>query len=295
MNTFKGKTVVITGGTDGIGAATALQLCRLGADVIAFGRSPSKAERVVEAAKGMAGTIRVLTEDFSLLRDVETAAYALGERIKKIDVLVHCVGIILARTEYTQEGLEKDFAVSYLSRFVFNEILYKEGHLREDTKLLNIAASSPKVPKYAQMEFDDLEKVKSRTGMKGHGQAQLANDIYAAMAADRYGLVAIGYGPGSVDTSIRREIPKWIRVVMKPFFKTRKAQEVAHQLVAILADQSHKPPATYFYNKNGKFEPSAFITNRKRQQELLTVSQKLIDNIIESTDLRTQTSDAKYS
>lgn len=278
MHLFKDKTILITGGTDGIGSATALKLCSLGANIIIFGRSLSKANHLIEASKNLDGTIRGITQDFSLMRDVELSAHSLERMIRKVDVVIHCVGIILTRAEYTKEGLEKNFAVSYLSRFVFNETLYKEGYFHENTQILNVAASAPKVPKFSQMEFDTLDKVEARKGMKGHGQAQLANDLYTAIASKRYHLTSIGYGPGSVDTNIRREIPKWIRVLMKPFFKTRQAEEVANHLIEILKETFNKSSNTYFYDKNGLFEINPFIANLKRQNDLLNASKTLMEN-----------------
>lgn len=84
---------------------------------------------------------------------------------------MHAVGILISRTEHTAEGIEKDFAVSYQSRFVFLETASAKGLLRPSTRLLNIAASAPKVPRYQQLDLSDLAVVKPRVGMKSHGQA----------------------------------------------------------------------------------------------------------------------------
>ncbi|MEM7512090.1 MAG: SDR family NAD(P)-dependent oxidoreductase [Bacteroidota bacterium] len=281
MDKFKDKVAVITGGTDGIGAATAIELCRLGAKVIILGRTQAKADIILDRAERLTGSMEVIVSDFSLMRNVQEAASILKEQVDRIDILIHAVGILLPRAEHTPEGIEKDFAVSYLSRFVFNEELHAQGLFSSETKMINIAASSPKIPKYAQMDFDDIEQVQARVGMKGHGQAQLANDLYTAISADRYGITTIGYGPGSVDTSIRREIPKIIQWVMKPFFKTRKPEEVASQFIDILSSDHHAPKEYYFYNQHGSFEASSFIADSKRQLDLLEVSTSLVENAIE--------------
>ncbi|MEM1260369.1 MAG: SDR family NAD(P)-dependent oxidoreductase [Bacteroidota bacterium] len=278
MSPFENKTVIITGGTDGIGAAMALELCGRGANVTILGRSPEKANVVIKASTKLNGRIRAFTADFSVMRNVERTVQDLMVDIDKVDFLVHGVGILLPRNENTVEGLEKNFAVSYLSRFLLNEILFDNGRFKGDTKLLNIAASAPEVPKFAQMDFDDIDKVKARTGTKGHGQAQLANDIYTIIAADRYGLVSISYGPGSVETNIRREFPKLARMLMKPFFKPRKPHEVASQLAMILGDGEHSSARPYFYNKIGAFGPSEFLMDSSRQEDLLGVTLELIEN-----------------
>lgn len=282
MKNFKNKIAVITGGTDGMGAATALKLCELGATVFIMGRSQAKADAILEKAANLSGTIEAIISDFSLMKTANQAANLIVEKIDKIDILIHGVGILISRTEHTAEGIEKDFAIGYLSRFVFTEELFKKRLLHSQTKMINIAASSPKIPKYFQMEFNDIEEVEARVGMTSHGQAQLANDLYTAITSNRYGITAIGYGPGSVDTSIRREVPKWLQVIMKPFFKTRKPEEVANQFVEILSDHTLMSNHSYYFNKNGKFEISPFIANTNRQKELLettvVLSEKALNN-----------------
>jgi NAD(P)-dependent dehydrogenase (short-subunit alcohol dehydrogenase family) len=215
-----GRTAVVTGGTDGIGAATALRLYRQGAHVTIIGRSQAKADALTAraAAEAGRGSLRAVVADLSEMATVEATVNRLAGDTPAIDVLVHAVGILLPRTEHTVEGMEKDFAVGYLSRFVFLEAAARHHLLHPGTRMINIAASSPKIPSFARMEFTDLAEVQARVGMRSHGQAQLANDLLTAQAPVRYGISAVGYGPGSVNTNIRREVPALIRAIMKPFF-----------------------------------------------------------------------------
>lgn len=279
MTHFAGKNIVITGGTDGIGAATALGLVKQGAQVTIVGRDRQKASALAARAKVLQGRLSYLTSDFSLMSNVRQTALEIANSGKEVDFLVHCVGTLITRKQFTSEGFEKDFAVSFLSRFVFNETLAHKRVMTSHTKIVNLAASSPRIPSFARMEFDSITEVRSRTGMVSHGQAQLANDLYTVLAADRYHLVAIGYGPGSVDTNIRREIPKVIRMLMKPFFywTTRQPEHVAADLLNIMASDRHFPGHYYFYNKSGAFAPSEFITNKKRQQDLLNTTLQLLN------------------
>jgi hypothetical protein len=154
-----------------------------------------------------------------------------------------------------------------------------QGLLTNATILLNVAASAPKIPSYAQMEFSNLQEVQSRVGMKSHGQAQLANDIFTQFAASRYGITTIGYGPGSVNTNIRRELPKFLVALVQPFFSfsTRESKEVGQQLVSILADANLKKGQAQYFNKRGAFSVSPFIADARRQNELLATSLALSD------------------
>lgn len=278
---MKTKTALVVGGTDGIGAAVALELFKREVRVIIIGRSKEKATKVVEASKMLKsnGALEVIVSDFSLMKNVKATVRKLKETIESIDILVYTVGILITKTEHTPEGIEKDFAVSYLSRFVCTEELKTQGLLTNATILLNVAASAPKIPSYAQMEFSNLQEVQSRVGMKSHGQAQLANDIFTQFAASRYGITTIGYGPGSVNTNIRRELPKFLVTLVQPFFSfsTRESKEVGQQLVSILADANLKKGQAQYFNKRGAFSVSPFIADARRQNELLATSLALSD------------------
>ncbi len=280
------RTAVVTGGTDGIGAATALRLYRQGAHVTIIGRSQAKADALTAQASAEPGrgSLRAVVADFSEMATVQATVDRLTRNTPAIDVLVHAVGILLPRTEHTVEGIEKDFAVGYLSRFVFLEAAARHHLLHPETRMINIAASSPKVPSFARMEFTDLDEVQARVGMTSHGQAQLANDLLTAQAPARYGITAIGYGPGSVDTNIRREIPTFVRAIVKPFFApvTRTPDQVATQLVGILADPTLQNSTAHFYNKMGPFLAAAYITDPTRQEALLLASLALAKKALSS-------------
>lgn len=280
MSGLHGMTAVVTGGTDGIGAATALALCARGASVIIIGRSPEKAAAVTDRADtSRGGSVTALTADLSLMSNVTEVVGRLAGMVERLDVLVHAVGILLTRTEHTVEGIEKDFAVSYLARFAFLEKARERGLLHAGTRMVNISASSPKIPSYARMEFDSVEEVTARVGMKSHGQAQLANDLLTATAPRRYGITAVGYGPGSVRTQIRREVPALLRAVMAPFFllSTRSPQDVAAQLVDIITTPELPQDTASWFDKEGRFSPDDFVTSPGRQQDLLATSVKLLD------------------
>lgn len=286
MNTLTGLTAVVTGGTDGIGAATALELRARGADVTIIGRSPAKAEAMVARAAALPGpgSLRAITADLSLMRTAREIGDRLADEIGHVDLLLNAVGILITRTAHSEEGIELDFAVGYLSRFVLMETLAARGAFTPTTRIVTIAASSREVPKFARLEFDDLAAVEARTGMTSHGQAQLANDLLTAQAAARYGVTAVGYGPGAVDTSIRREVPALIRTLMKPFYarSTRRPEEVGRQIADIFADPTLQPGDTAYFDRSGRFPTASFIADDARQAALLRTSLALTEKALAS-------------
>lgn len=102
-----GKKVAVVGGTDGLGRAIALAAAARGAEVVVVGRT--------NRVEGVAG-VSFAKADLSLMR--EAAALGASEALPTdLDVLVFTTGILAApKREETAEGLERDMAVSYLSR-----------------------------------------------------------------------------------------------------------------------------------------------------------------------------------
>lgn len=287
MYDFKKKKVLITGGTSGIGAATAVMFANLGADVLIIGRSDIKGQSVVEKVKAdkALGTLSFLQADFSLMQTVLETAEKITELMPRIDLVVHCVGILISRTEHTPEGIEKDFAVGYLSRFALTNALVEKGMLSTESIVINVAASGPRVPRFARQEFDDLAVVEARVGMQSHGQAQLANDLFSLELSRRFGLAVIGYGPGSVDTGIRRELnPRMMKLIKFFFmFTTRQPEQVAQQFADILRNQTPQAGQTVFYNKKGNFVPAAFVQDEKRRNDLWNVSDILLKKALDAS------------
>jgi hypothetical protein len=98
--------------------------------------------------------------------------------------------------------------------------------------------------------------------------------IYVYLAAERYGIMTVGYGPGSVNTNIRRELPKFLMALVQPlfYFSTRQPEDVAKQFIAILSDTTMQSGNAYHYDKNGGFHADGFIANTTRQNQLLSTS-----------------------
>lgn len=273
---FDGQTVVITGGTDGVGAELALQLRDRGARVVIIGRSAAKAQGLIARsdAQSTTGSLEARTVDFSLMRSVEQTVDALADDLERIDVLVQAVGVFLSHVEHTREGIELDFAVSYLARFVFLERAAARGLVGPHTRLISLAATAPTTPSFARVEFDDLDAVTVRTGFAGHAAAQTANDLLVASAPARYGVAALGYGPGNVRTGILRAQPWWFRTLVGLFPK-RDPRAVAAQLVGLITDPYWSASTPGWAGRKGRFGIALFMADARRQRAAIVASEQL--------------------
>src|SRR5271157_6112208 len=114
----KNKTIVITGASDGIGAAAARLLTAQDAQVIIVGRSPQKTPKV-------AGELNApyYLADFSKLDDVRKLASQIKKDIPRIDVLVNNAGGVMGERRLTVDGNEMTIQVNHLAPFLLTNLL----------------------------------------------------------------------------------------------------------------------------------------------------------------------------
>lgn len=189
------KSIVITGGTDGIGAALARHRLSQGDAVTVIGRDETKGAAL--AALGAA----FLAADLSLVSENRRLIAELNERGDSIDALVLCARYFRSHRHETAEGHEASFALEYLSRHLLGSGLLGLLEQAPHPVVLNVAGAGLPKPEI------DWEDPSLRTGYSGPAaqmQAGRANDLLGIgfpaaypQARTRYALV----NPGPVATS----------------------------------------------------------------------------------------------
>jgi retinol dehydrogenase-14 len=120
-----GKCVLVTGGTGGIGQATAAGLAALGARVGITGRDQARAEVAAAGIRAAPGSpaVDVFAADLSAQAGVRQLAAAVLDSYPQLDVLVNNVGGFWAHRHLTADGLERTFAVNHLAPFLLTSLL----------------------------------------------------------------------------------------------------------------------------------------------------------------------------
>ncbi|GAA3115744.1 SDR family NAD(P)-dependent oxidoreductase [Streptosporangium carneum] len=120
---MRGKTVLITGSTGGIGKETARGLVALGARVILVGRDPVRARQAADELGAGGGQVEAIVADVTRLREVVGLAVRVAERCDRLDVLVNNVGASPPRRTLTEDGVEVTFAAHVLTPFTLTHLL----------------------------------------------------------------------------------------------------------------------------------------------------------------------------
>ena len=200
------KTVVITGASDGLGAAAARQLHADGHTVVIIGRSPDKTTAVA-AELGCDHHIA----DFTRLDEVARLARELKATYRQIDVLANNAGGVFGARTKTVDGFEKTFQVNHLAPFLLT-------HLLMDTLIASHASvlqTSSTVRFTKEVRLDDLDHDRDFDPTVAYAAAKLENILFTTELHRRYhssgistasfypGNVASNFGSGTTSRSIR--------------------------------------------------------------------------------------------
>lgn len=187
------KRIVITGASDGIGAAAARTLARAGHDVVVVGRSAEKTSAVAAET----GSDH-FTADFADLAQVRRLASDLQTRYERIDVLVNNAGGVFGVAERTVDGHEKTLQVNHLAPFLLTNLLLDT--LRTSRAAV-IQTASRAARRLAQIDIDDLDNNRRYAPLKAYGDAKLENILFTSELHRRHGdhgISAVAFHPGNV-------------------------------------------------------------------------------------------------
>jgi NAD(P)-dependent dehydrogenase (short-subunit alcohol dehydrogenase family) len=223
-----GRTVLITGGTGGIGGATARGLAAMGAHVAITGRDAAGAELTAREIRDVTGTrVDVLAADLSSQSEVRRLADEALERLPRIDVLVNNVGGYWHSRHITADGLERTFAVNHLAPFLLTSLLLARLQEGGRGRVVMVASHA-----HAQgrIDFDDLQGEHAYSGGSVYTQSKLANVLFTYELARRTrgrGVTANALHPGVVRTSFGAEDPgltqRLLVPLLRPFMKSPTA------------------------------------------------------------------------
>lgn len=199
--TMSGRTVLVTGASDGIGAEAARVLAAKGATVHVTGRSASKLAPVAEAV----GT-EPLVADFSRLDDVRRLADQVRERVGTLDVLMNNAGGTFSPSRRTPDGHEPNFQVNHLAPFLLTTLLHEQLTAAGSSLVVNTSSAANLM---GRIVLDDLDHEHRRAWeFAAYGTGKLMNIVFTRGIAQRWsadGVVSVAVHPGPVGSSFGRD------------------------------------------------------------------------------------------
>lgn len=207
---MSGKTIVLTGASDGIGAAAARRLVADGHTVAVVGRS---AQKTAALARELGADCFVA--DFARLADVRSLADALQDAYPRIDVLVNNAGGIFGDQARTVDGFEKTLQVNHLAPFLLTHLLL-DVLIASRASIVNTASVAARL--FGNIDLADLNNARKYSANKAYGDAKLANILVAKELDRRFadrGISAAAFHPGVVRTSFASDTTSLMRFLYR--------------------------------------------------------------------------------
>src|SRR6184192_1129457 len=176
MRPLTEQVILITGATDGLGKAVALQLAYAGATLLLHGRDEARGQHTLEEIRGQTGNTRLswYRADFAALAHVRALSERLVREQERIDVLVNNAGIGTtlpgggARQE-SEDGYELRFAVNYLAPFLLTRLLLPTLRWSAPARIVNVSSAGQ-----APINFRDVMLERRYDGVQAYCQSKLA-------------------------------------------------------------------------------------------------------------------------
>jgi NAD(P)-dependent dehydrogenase (short-subunit alcohol dehydrogenase family) len=165
------NTVLITGGSGGIGKQTAISLVKEGFHVIITGRSLSSCTDAIAEIKEKSNNYKVdfIISDFNSLKSVQSLANEYKSKHNSLDILINNVGLLKDSKEFTEDGIEKTFAVNVLVPYLLSNLLFDLLAKSNSGKIITLSGGMH--PK--KIAFDNLQAEKSYVGIVNYSQSKL--------------------------------------------------------------------------------------------------------------------------
>ena len=205
-----------------MGLEIAKALAQAGAEITLVARDKKSGLHAADQIGRLhpSSAVSVIEADMSLMSSVHTLAERFRASHSRIDILAHAAGVIDMTRPMTAEGIEKNFAVNYLSRYLLTSLL--EDLLVRGARVLALATPGIQPVRF---DFAAVTRAEGLSGFRAYQQSQAANDVWGAALADRLrpgGVHVAVVNPGVVNTDLRKSpgAPWWLRMfdlVVTPF------------------------------------------------------------------------------
>jgi retinol dehydrogenase 13 len=271
---YKNKLVVITGATSGIGYFTARKYASNGATLLCVNRNIQKSEKLKNEIENEFNVkCDYIIADLSILKDIYAVADYLAKLDISIDVLIHNAGVYLTKKEVTTDGLEKVFAVHYLSSFVINYLLMDKLRSQEKARIIMVGSEGHRFAVWG-IRLDDLNWDKRRySGLKTYGAAKTAQLLSMLIFNDHFknsGVTIITMHPGAVKTDTGKEnghVYHWLKKNL--IDKTLKSPEISAESLYYLGVSKHiEDVSGKFFNLTTEEVPAPPALDREVALEL---------------------------
>jgi NAD(P)-dependent dehydrogenase (short-subunit alcohol dehydrogenase family) len=258
----QGKLAIVTGANSGIGYDAALELARVGAEVVLAGRNETKnleaAKRIGHQIPG--ARVRFGKCDLASLASIDEFADGLVGDGRPIDLLINNAGVMMPPTrKTTADGFELQFGTNHLGHFALTGRLLLLLQRGRQTRIVNVCSLAHRT---GTIRFDDLQAERRYSPWAAYAQSKLANllftfELQRRSEANGWGLMSDAAHPGGSRTDLIANGPgveTWIKRLGARFSATISQSAAAGALPTLFAATSPAAQPSGYYGPNGLVE-----------------------------------------
>jgi NAD(P)-dependent dehydrogenase (short-subunit alcohol dehydrogenase family) len=213
---LKGKRMMVTGATSGIGEVTALELARQGAEVIVVSRNEDRCLNTVEKIKRetQIPEVSYLVADLSSQEEIRSLVDGFQSQYDTLDVLVNNAGAFFWERRESVDGIEMTFALNHLNYFLLTNLLLDTLKASAPARIINVSSDAHRGQ---EMDFEDLQGEEGYQHFKAYRQSKLANVLFTYELDRRLagtGVTVNAVHPGFVSTNFARQGSSLVRFLM---------------------------------------------------------------------------------
>ena len=278
---LKGKVILVTGATDGIGKAAAIEFAKRGATLTIVGRNKEKTEQVVAELKALSENpnIDCLVCDLSRMADVKRAADEFKAKHDRLDVLVNNAGATFKAPVLGPDGFELTFALNHLAYF---ELTTELLDLIRKTPGARVVSTSSAMQARGKLDLEKTPTSLEGSGPGAYATSKLANVLFTKeLQRHLEGTTATAncFEPGMVRTqfggfgSDQGFLLNMVYALAKPFSST--PEQGADSLVWLATSPEAASLKGEFVSKRRPRPAQKQARDPKLAADLWTLSEKL--------------------
>lgn len=277
------KTILITGGTDGIGKGIALAELKKGNRVIVVGSSLLKGNVYKENAReiGQADNAFFIQADLSLIQENQRVIKEIKDRFSTLNAIVLCAANRNYRENYkeTSEGFELTFALCYLSRFILSYGLKRLLEEKEHSVIINVCAPSMD----GEIKWNNLEYKEKFDSVKTQRHCSRLNDLLGVQFSENDSVKKVRYilfNPWAVRTESSYQEYKslLINILLRFIYLMigKPIEKAIHPILDLLDNPPKEPLTAFLQRKEVNLSKKSFDKGNARR--LFSTTIQMLEN-----------------
>lgn len=207
------KVVLVTGGNDGIGLATARDLAKRGAHVIIASRNMEKSAKAVKDIINATGNEKIECKhlDLTSFKSIRAFAREFNRSYDRLDILINNAGLVSIRDEITEDGFDKALQANYLGPFLLTNLLLEKLIQSKPSRIIIVSSCFH----HLTLNVETIDDMKSSNILLNYSYSKLCDVLWTKALAKRLpkGVIVNAVHPGAIATTIFNGLP-WIYCII---------------------------------------------------------------------------------